>query len=121
MMFNSHVKFISPDGQEKLLMLRRGCEMVCIDGDYNYVRINDQKREMYAIKVDSSWYLHRLGGLPALSFNDVSIISFFEYGQSKLIVDLNITDVEKMVLSLKYSLKNYEGVTLVPRYYCYEQ
>ncbi len=61
---------------------------------------NGMKVKIYALFHDDIWIIHRNGGEPAY-IND-KYLMFCENGKSKKIEHLNIDEVEKMALILKY-------------------
>lgn len=97
------VRYISIGGESRHLNMPSNCIYESIDGE-DYVRINDRGIELYVMKwEDGDYYLHRTGGLPAIIFRD-GTVGFFEYGFTKLISDLGIDDMGKVMLVLKYTL-----------------
>lgn len=84
------------------------------DGSVCFHRVNGY---VYAIRMDGLWRLHRLGGLPATSIGN--LVGFFEYGVPKMIGDLDIDDIDKVVLALKYSLVPHSQHRR--SFYCYQR
>lgn len=111
------VRYISIGGESRHLNMPSNCIYESIDGE-DYVRINDRGIELYVMKwEDGDYYLHRTGGLPATSIGN--LVGFFEYGVPKMIGDLDIDDIDKVVLALKYSLVPHSQHRR--SFYCYQR
>jgi hypothetical protein len=61
--------------------------------------------EIYAKYVNNRWIVHRNGGLPAIVWLDDGVIAFYVDGRPMLIEDLDIDEMQKMIMVLKYSRK----------------
>lgn len=62
---------------------------------------------LYALRMNGSWHMHRLGGLPAITFDFFKYVGFFEYGVTKTISELtSLDEMDKVILALRHTSSN---------------